>query len=82
MKMTATTGTPDLVIKNAGGSAMSVTIRDEGGNAVNSAAMQLGKWYTVSWTADGSASYKICSFAGTKATGICFVKDIKVIPAA
>lgn len=77
MKMTQTTGTPDLQIKNAGGTAMDFMISDAEGNVVAPTAMQLGQWYTVSWVSDGSASYNIYSFAGEKANGTYFVKDIK-----
>ena len=81
MMMAATSGTPDLQIKNAGGTAMAFTVSDAEGNIVAATDMQLGQWYTVSWTADGSASYQICSFAGTAVNGTYYVKDITVTPA-
>ena len=71
-------GTSDLIIKNASGTAMTISIVDESGNSVNATEMQLNQWYTVSWVADGSASYRIHAFAGVKVDGNYFIKDIQV----
>ena len=81
VQMPRTSGTPDLIIKNAGGSAMSTAITDANCNIISAAQMQLGQWYTVSWTADGSASYTLCAFQGSAANGACLVKDITVTAA-
>jgi hypothetical protein len=72
-----TTGTPKFIVRNAAGAELAAIINDSNGNEIDSTAMELGKWYTISWFADGSASYNIYSFDGLKATGTYFVKDIK-----
>ena len=76
VKLISTTGTPSLSVLNSSGTAMTSVIVDAEGNAVDSTAMQLGQWYTISWVGDGSAYYQIRSFNGTKAEGSYMVKDI------
>ena len=76
VKLISTTGTPSLSVLNSSGTAMTSVIVDAEGNAVDSTAMQLGQWYTISWIGDGSAYYQIRSFNGTKAEGSYMVKDI------
>jgi hypothetical protein len=66
---TETTGTLEFVVKNGSGAAIPAVVAAADGSIIDSTEMELNKWYTISWTADGSAKYQILSFAGTKATG-------------
>ncbi len=75
---TETTGTLEFVVKNGSGAAIPAVVAAADGSIIDSTEMELNKWYTISWTADGSAKYQILSFAGTKATGTYYLKDIKV----
>ena len=75
--MAETTGTPLFVVRNASNTVMTTTITAADGGIIDSTAMALGKWYTVSWTADGSATYQLLAFDGTKANGTYFIKEIK-----
>jgi hypothetical protein len=67
-----------LKVLNASGAELSIVITDAEGNTFDSTAMELGKWYTASWTADGSASYKIQAFNGTRANGTYYLRDITI----
>ena len=71
-------GTPNVIVKNASGTEMAITIFDESGNVIRGTDMQLGNWYTVSWTSDGSAKYTIHAFDGSGVAGSYLLKDLEV----
>ena len=69
-----------LVVHTKGGApTYAATFKDENGNTVANSELELGKWYTMSWTGDGSEYYSIWSFTGA-INGIVMMKDFEVAP--
>ena len=78
----ANKGTPGLTVHDGGGTALSATITDAAGNTVAGDALELGQWYTVTWTGNGSAKYEFRPFVGSATDGTFYIKDVTVTPAA
>ena len=84
--ITVVDGTPAISITRGDSLAISHTITDAEGNVVDGNNLELNKWYTVTWTTDGSPTYQIRPFQGGPktnssgdacgATGTFYVKDI------
>ena len=58
------------------------TFTDENGAVVANSALELNKWYTLSWTGDASAAYSIWVLNSTQIHCTLYMKDFTVTPAA